>query len=284
MKLYRFEKPDIRRIDTLEEGRIWMSKPEYFNDIYDCRLPINNYDSSRFTLEAIKQAAEVMYASMHIMAKKDYFNDADFVEEVMRWCKSKRKGSSMPGFVKMFTSKVRQLGIQSFTELDYQSPLMWSHYADNHRGFCIQYELDDYALNRFYNGYKTGFSDMNYTTMKVEFDFKEILFMPIETALSYITHKTAHWAYEKEKRLIYTPEPGQQGKHGYSITLPSYLQVTAIYGGLNSKPRFKNRLKQCANNLGISYYAIDIDKLSFDLDIARDDSIEALIPQTPNTR
>lgn len=283
MKLYRFEKPELRRVETLEQGRIWMSKPAYFNDIYDCRLPITYYESGRFSLESIKRAAEIMYTSMRVVTRKDYFNDAEFVDEVMRWCRSKGVGSSMPRFVRMFSRKVSQIGIQSFTELDYQNPLMWSHYADNHRGFCIQYELNDSAFNRFYNGYKTGFANMNYTTMKVEFDFKEILFMPIETALSYITHKTAHWAYEKELRLVYTPEPGHQGKHGYSITLPSYLTVTAIYGGLDCKPKFESRLKQCAEVLRIPYYSIDIDKLSFDLDIVRGDPIEALIPQTSNT-
>jgi len=271
MKLYRFERPELRRIDTLERGYIWMSRPQYFNDLYDCQLPLNSYSYGHFSESALKDAASLLYSDLSA-SSRDYFISEEFIESVRTWAKSRRSIKN-PKFLDVFYDKVQQLGIQAFTELDYKNPLMWAHYAKSNEGFCIEYELHDSALGKFYFGYGVGFSKLNYTSEKVEFDFREILLMPVETAIRYVTHKSAPWAYENEMRLIYTPTPDQKERYGYCIKLPGFLKVKAIYAGPRCKPKMERRLIQCAKNLKIPFHRVDMHPLSLDLEIVHDDPL-----------
>ncbi|WP_162784998.1 DUF2971 domain-containing protein [Polynucleobacter necessarius] len=78
-------------------------------------------------------------------------------------------------------------GVVSFSS-DYTSPLMWSHYADDHRGIGLGFDVDESDLIK-----------VRYRN-RVTFDGKSHLSK--KDALDIFAIKFNGWAYEKEQRII----------------------------------------------------------------------------------
>jgi hypothetical protein len=77
---------------------------------------------------------------------------------------------------------------------EYQDLLMWGHYADCHRGFCIRFEFarDPAIYQLIYPmKYADSFSDANCEDVA-----------PLEKALHNSLAKSAKWNYEREWRII----------------------------------------------------------------------------------
>lgn len=265
MKLYRFEKAESKRVRTVSNNQIRMSLPKTFNDLFDCKQ-LCIYRNDRFSTleERVKAAAVAMYTGND---DHSYFLNKDFIDGVFDWCKTNQIGS--PSFVKSFIRNIEKIGIQCFTECDYKNPIMWAHYGERNTGFCIEYELATHRNSEF-NGLSEGFQRANYTSQRIELDYKEILFCPDIAAIRYITHKSTEWAYEKEWRLIYPPKiSDSENNGGYIIDLPNFLRVTGIFLG----PRFDSDsellidLKNCAKKLEVPLNRICIDPFTIELDI-----------------
>jgi hypothetical protein len=101
----------------------------------------------------------------------------------------------------------------SFSAIN-DSILMWSHYADNHRGFCVEYDLERLQPEHFFRRslYPIIYSDCLYDLT----GFCEKLvgssrdkFSPM-SPLVPLLHKFQGWSYEQEWRLVWTnPIPRQ---------------------------------------------------------------------------
>lgn len=87
------------------------------------------------------------------------------------------------------------IGLLCFSE-SWQNPVLWSHYADKHRGICLGLDIPDkYAIPVDYsrNRIPVAFKD-NDPEQGLSPDFvKEMLHTKYE-----------HWAYEKERRMFFT--------------------------------------------------------------------------------
>lgn len=111
-------------------------------------------------------------------------------------------------------AEVLKIGLDDFLELrkktgiysmsqDWQSELLWAHYADSHKGFCIEYDIE--YLTRFY--YQRSFfikveyvdSPVNISVLKM---FKKKL-EPIEIVRLMNGIKSLPWSYEKEYRIVF---------------------------------------------------------------------------------
>lgn len=82
----------------------------------------------------------------------------------------------------------------------YDSLLMWAHYANNHRGMCVEYELME--INK-----QLGFSPVPviYSDRKVKFNSINQDAVETDTTRNFIeslTSKSPEWSFEKEWRII----------------------------------------------------------------------------------
>ena len=114
--------------------------------------------------------------------------------------------------------------ICSFSEVA-DSLLMWSHYADHHRGFCIEYDLE--SLGNSSHFFRTNLYPVLYSADLYDLSpFVEGLaggpetrgdFQPMRLLLAMLT-KFEGWRYENEWRL-FQEEPGivADGKKGAPI-------------------------------------------------------------------
>lgn len=103
-----------------------------------------------------------------------------------------------------------------------QNMLMWSHYANSHKGICIEYEHTP-STNTVKN---CGLHKVEY---KDEID--------IESVHDYFKIKSTQWSYENEYRLCYYNDENTGGTVVKKCYKELGLKIKAIYAGV----QFENR-------------------------------------------
>lgn len=106
-----------------------------------------------------------------------------------------------------------------------QNVLMWAHYADEHKGFCIKYRLSDHFIKEEET---TDYSHMYLTKIHYQDERISVQVETINTKLAFAT-KSKDWEYENEVRLIvYNPNKTEDF---YGIELDDDSTIEAIYFG-----------------------------------------------------
>ena len=154
------------------------------------------------------------------------------------------------------------------TSLSPFNKLMWSHYGDYHKGFCVRYDVSKLKLCNIRAADK-----VNYNKNRVDlFDVvnSDDYFKSVDEA---ILTKSEEWKYEEEYRFILeqirkTPEEKGHDFKNKSISI-SHLEsgVDGIYFGLKACKSDKDFLKVLLANRGINFYEIlPKDGVTFDLE------------------
>jgi len=144
-----------------------------------------------------------------------------------------------------------------------ESVVMWSHYAQNHQGFALEYNLRDTLAHPIKN---VGIYPVIYNEARLDVSiymtwaFLGIIGInsPIPDMLSSMKialHKSKQWEYEKEWRLI------DSTIRDFTSDEPSVIHIkpTAIYYGQRIAKEDKEKLHTIAQNHGIMEYDMYID-------------------------
>ncbi len=102
------------------------------------------------------------------------------------------------------------------------NPLVWSHYSDSHKGFCLVF---DASKDIFGGALKVHYRDKYPTLDITESDDMEILY---HSALTKFTD----WKYEEEYRLLSMEpnEPMALSVKNKKLTFPAEMLVAVIFG------------------------------------------------------
>ncbi len=114
--------------------------------------------------------------------------------------------------------------------------LMWSHYADEHRGFCVKYKFSKYFIKRpETNEYKHMYlKKIDYKDEKIDLKSHSI-----NTDLAF-AQKDKCWEYEDEVRLIsYDYDNNNEFQQ---IPLDKDSKIEAIYFGCNCPDKDKQTI------------------------------------------
>lgn len=106
--------------------------------------------------------------------------------------------------------------------------LMWSHYADEHRGICLEFDCiedDNFKSSTFHINYDNKISSIN----EVEVTESGDLSLNITSNGKWLTQKLETWKYEDEVREIGIED--DSGLKGIAKDFPGKL--IAIYFGVN---------------------------------------------------
>jgi len=113
--------------------RLWMSKPSGFNDPWDCGFPI----LADLVMFGVKHEAE---------CRKNY--DIVFQGELRRLFEPPEPAFNRPSdsgsassapLAHCVEERLGQLAVAYFFG-DLKNGLLWSYYANHHRGMCLRYE------------------------------------------------------------------------------------------------------------------------------------------------
>lgn len=147
----------------------------------------------------------------------------------------------------------RKIGICCFTESS-NNLLMWSHYADNHKGVCLKYDItiDPSAFLTLHRVvYNDDYPSLNYIKQQKE----------VSNALY---HKSKAWEYEQEWRII---APNKAN----TLRAVKPLALREIIFGCRCSPKDIDQVKQeCLGSKGfhsVIFKQCRLKEDSFGLDI-----------------
>lgn len=187
--------------DILIRSRLWLSSPVDFNDPFDM--------SARLIAEA------------DVAVKRQRIKKL-LKGQGMRWNERSKilprivakSNSYFADQARMSYQKQREsAGVFSFGG-DPRSILMWSHYASNHEGVCLQFEVAK-DLTAFARALPVEYND-EYPVANWLVDFKEGL-------QRAILRKHVKWSYEQEHRILHLEQA-----HQYIPFLPESLRAIII--------------------------------------------------------
>lgn len=167
-KLYKYHAFNQYSLSALIRKEIWVAKPGSFNDPFDCNAAIYQAQTPTFqNVEQNRRGRRVM--PQHVVV-------AGLVDEELSTEQKER---------------LETMGVYCLADTP-RSHLMWGHYADKFRGYCLAF-----GFNR---------EQMEQTL--------EVKYKPSPPALGQISNldvlarnaagfKKGEWAYEHEYRIIY---------------------------------------------------------------------------------
>lgn len=139
----------------------------------------------------------------------------------------------------------KRIGIYSLSKT-YLDELLWAHYANSHKGFCIEYDSD--LLVSSFKTEKAFTFSVSYGNNPPQITIKD---MPIKNdGLIYkmTAYKSKRWEYEKEYRII----NDNFGKQSYD-----YKAVKSIYFGLRMQTDQKMQMMEKLSDREIRFYQIE---------------------------
>lgn len=233
---YRYRTFSIDTLDSLCHDRLYFAHPGTFNDPLDCKVTIecdSSLDELRSLLSVlirkrvmsdvlaslgkarIKGDGAAAHAEKRALSEvRNQLAAIDYDATNPEYTVSKDEAESW-----LLTSEIeRELcrhyerGVCCFSTT-YASPLLWSHYGDQHRGLCIGFSLDrrPRPLPRrvVYGGSRSV-----PTSLLTKALVHEDQMAKEELDRDVLLRKARGWSYEKEWRLI-----GDQGNHDSPLLL-----------------------------------------------------------------
>lgn len=218
-KLYRYYSIDPDNLsymsDLISHGLLYFPDPKRFNDPFECR-PNWRYPSQvkdQRKLEArLKKIAKKMIGSKR---------EARRVSSSAMRDRTKLESDIRQSATKAFLGT----RICCFSEKN-ENILMWSHYADGHKGICIGFDASVPPICLAMKvSYQDIYPEIDYPSHQDERGFDSVL------------TKSTLWSYESEYRTILVPRAERQPiNNGESCVLPKGA-ITDIYlGALISDP------------------------------------------------
>jgi hypothetical protein len=164
-------------LDSLVKSKLYFAPRNKLNDPFD-----SNVDISR---AANKLIAQGIKTDLYTKLLKDNYE------------------------LDRFNKNVDPLGICSFS-LAANETLMWSHYAEDHKGVCLRYDFPETSLNNedgILSVLEVSYEPnaiTNWLTDNIDlFDTDHKAFI-INLLKTLLTSKAPPWAYEQEARIIRT--------------------------------------------------------------------------------
>ncbi len=194
-KFYRYRNlSNDFEIDNIMQGQIWLSKPTEFNDPYDSKINID-----------VDEMLSIYFAT----EKRTTFGHEklDRMKRRSIECYIKREKRKLQKYTSRKLEWLRKsFGIACFSEV-YDSLLMWSHYADYHRGICLEYSFEE--IKKLVSFCPIIYTDqfenfLNYIDIRKEEVSSEVM--------KLFLSKSKDWSYENEWRIVDTLSESSEAK------------------------------------------------------------------------
>lgn len=275
--VYRYRSCTDCAVDAFKKDRLYFSTPKYFNDPFDAVIHVNE---NKLLASIFRDLDEGMVS--YLDAKVDdptSFVDTANKDFILRCTQDLNyRAAFLDRIQKMVQTVADSLLTNSKTICfceEYLSTLMWSHYADYHKGFVLAYDRE--ALKHATCRNEQG--EMIPATLKLDKiryqsqmkDYGEFFYEYFPTICKGVPpvlysrflaemlfSKTKEWEYEKEWRLCSVP---------IDFTKPDpvhYISVSpwAVFLGAKMPAKQKWQLYNIAKKKGIAVFEVWTNNLS----------------------
>lgn len=230
---------EFKVLDTFNNCSLLFSKPNSFNDPYDC-LSIIDYDFTGITRAELEEILKIRITNKNFkLYKEKYIKDLKSLDTIQQWGDLRRNGFHLTCF------NNSPLNI-----------LMWSHYTNNHQGFMIECKFK--KREKIYNHlpipviYSNNFPEIKYPyNAHTSMCLKNIEFGS-EALIKLFSNKAECWAYENEFRLINTNDNINKSLDKVPVPIESEMFVSVIFG-VKTNERCMNETRTSINTFNKKY-------------------------------
>ena len=252
-KLYKYYSINNFFEDVVKTHSCWFSRPQDFNDPFDCVFDVSIGNSSKEIMSNMEKSFMSQFLEEYLLEQNNYeLNDG--VRKIME----------NPILLKKIINWVhgyyidQNIGVYCLSE-DPSNILMWSHYANSHKGVCIEYNIPRGGF--FYNNLLPVQYKKHYPKFELSDYIGEdnIMFKMHQQVLCT---KSVLWKYEKEWRVI-TDE-------GYGLKEFNKEDVTKVIFGVKTSDEDKERIISLFKDNGyvdVVFYRCSMSDKAFALNI-----------------
>lgn len=226
---YKHTRVDPQKLvlNIFEKCHIKFTKPVDFNDPYDCHFD-TRVDFSGLTRKKFNKE--------HNLKIREY-----------EWEESKEK------YKNHLIKIIKKHALKDFRENFFtvtcfnNNPLnilMWSHYADNHKGFLIEFKIPKYDFGRL--PLPVEYSH-EYPTISLPYSFhayEKDINIQIENTRKIFYIKSKEWEYENEYRLINVEKELSSFPANY---------ISSVLFGTNTPASIKNAINEVIKNFNLKH-------------------------------
>ncbi|WP_458724952.1 DUF2971 domain-containing protein [Pseudomonas mandelii] len=279
---YKYRAINKYSLETLTNNTVYFSKHTDFNDPFEFSTPFPDLK---------RMYTEVSIGVDRLLAQKNI--SIENHKHLKKICQIiiKEKSSSLDKIHEKIKQTLETTGVYSLSKTN-DEILMWSHYADNHKGFCIGFEnlhqnttpvtkplpinyTDQYTdlsspelILEFYKkmyGQYISLPDALWKKKYLELG-KETKFLDDQRGgIAVLTDKYEKWSYEQEFRLI--------DQKGFGLRpFNSICLKTITFGLRTSSHDIETIVSICKNKkTNIEFYKTQKEKNTFALKVIRID-------------
>ncbi len=254
-KLYKYCPLGVYSLRAICENEVHHTSPRQFNDPLDCNPTIQTDVSDNQLIElALKmmkdvwkpEAIENWHEERRGFRSSISDLDDDDIDHIMR-------EELLADVLRLLTLDYGLNGVLSLSE-HWSEPLLWSHYADQHRGICIEYDTTNTSATRLEKvNYRAPralrANDLYQWKINGDLEAEKRIFD------GYFYAKAEDWQYEHEWRDI-------SDRAGVN-KLP--FKITAIYVGMRIDPVWVRLLKASLKDRRIDLHQIIVNEADFSL-------------------
>lgn len=260
--LYKYMPINENTLGCILKNEFWFSKPAYFNDPLDCGIQLLNQIDENSLIKIIER--DIIYSEKSIK-NNNQIKSVDKFKNFLNKLKSENIDFSEINeefntiakiAIDKYSEEIQKIGILSLSEIN-NNILMWSHYAQQHNGICIEFErCEDNILSN------------NKNTLPVRYSIKKPLIslsdeilgdinLKKEIRRSLIYTKSVDWNYEREWRVVI-----DEGNVPRKINAP----MKRIYFGYKTSDSHKKTIAKIVEGKNIELMEMKIKDNDFGLD------------------
>ena len=263
---YKYKVLTLQALEGIRDDHIWLAEISSLNDPFECSLQFDNdaclrlyFGSDKFRLNFTKLTGQSLDNGEVISLT----NSQKPFDQYLEICKSRnipynldrdeQVNKSQRRWSEIVEEINKNLTICSFT-LKEDSLLLWSHYADQHKGICLEYDFENFNVIRAF------IQPVNYRQkvhkIQVFEDFGAI------QAIASSLIKSEDWSYEEEWRItIFKSDKNFVQK--LPVPVPKAIYLGTRFS-LNDK-KLKDALFSIAAEKQIELYQMEKDSQKFRL-------------------
>ena len=234
-----------RNLDNIRANKMWYSAPCNFNDVFDCEITVDETAIIDCALQMTPDKKKIRIGSP--MWKQ--------IRQNMR--------QEINSFYSTIEGMKSTTGISCLSESD-DSLLMWAHYANNHHGMCVEYDLME--INRklqftpvpiVYSAERVCYSTLNPDTLDKD---------AIALLIRSLTSKSEEWSYEREWRIIRDDGAcGDQWDAEKKGALLDMIAPSSIILGCATEPETEKSVRAYCEDQKVPLYKMQKDNALYRL-------------------
>lgn len=238
-------------------NELYFSSVNDFNDPFDCQFQVklrgSDDDKTKFIDDLLKKQAPHLPSEERLSIAREnskFLSDHAIANEAYAIRDRARQA-------------IEKWGICCLSEVR-DSILMWAHYANAHRGFCLELSTELRIVPNVYQSDIGEIAPFPVVPLEVKYSDAYPVFNPIypdDSANQTLLRKAKQWKYEREWRMAL---PGAPGPYKF----PSHC-LTGVIFGCRMLEKHKEMIREWCRNREptIKYYEARESEDSYSLNI-----------------